>query len=464
VSNHTFVIFGGTGDLARRKLIPAVYRLLSGWDKAIFVGIGRNELGDRDYRAWVRGSLREAGIDDRAVERWCDGCVFYVTVPPGTGYGNVATRIAELEAAHGLDGNRVYYLALPPAAFDSAVADIGDAGLHLAPGWVRLVVEKPFGTDLDSARRLNELVHRYFAEEQVYRIDHYLGKETVQNLLVFRFANSLFEASWNRSGIASVEITVAESIGVEGRGAYYESAGVVRDIVQNHMAQLLALIAMEPPATYSPAAIRDEKVKVLDSLRPLRPDDVVFGQYAPGSGRGGYLDEAGVAADSDVATYVAMRLFIDNWRWQGVPFVLRSGKALPRRVTEVAVTFRDNPVQFFTNATADRLLITLQPDEGFEMRIDVKRPESDMELAQIPLAFSYGDEFGRIPDAYETLLADVVDGDQTLFVRADMVEKAWRYFAPALAPAASPESYPAGTWGPPPAARLLSGDGGWATD
>jgi len=463
MSNHTFVIFGATGDLARSKLLPAVYRLLGDWDKAVVVGTGRTPLDDEAYREFARDSLREAGFDDDEMAAWCDDCIYYTPTPSGGGYAAVAERIAELEARHDLDGNRVYYLALPPLAFAGAITDLGEAGLNSAPGWVRLVVEKPFGTDLESAWHLNEVVHNYFGEETVYRIDHYLGKETVQNLLVFRFANSLFESSWDRSGIESVEITVAESIGVEGRGAYYESSGVVRDMVQNHLTQLLALIAMEPPASYSPSAIRDEKVKVLDSMQRLDTSHVVFGQYQASDADIGYRQETGVAADSEVATYVAMRLAIDNWRWQGVPFYLRSAKSMPRRVTEIAVTFRDNPVQFFETTSPDRLLITLQPDEGFELRVDVKEPSSNMAVRQIPLSFSYGSAFGRLPDAYETLLSDVVAGDQTLFVRADMVEKSWEYFGPILEAPGTPLPYPAGSWGPEQAADLFDHGRGWTT-
>ncbi len=463
MSGPTFVILGATGDLARRKLIPALYRLLGGWDKAMVLGVSRSDLGDEGYRAYARESLADAGFNEGEATKWCDSCIHFAQAAPGDGYGGVADRIAELESEHRLGGDRVFYLALPPKAYPGTVADLGEAGLDKAPGWVRLVVEKPFGTDLESARELNEIVHRYFPEESVYRIDHYLGKETVQNLLIFRFANALFESSWNRGGIESVEITVAEAIGVEGRGNYYDGSGVVRDMVQNHLAQLMTLVAMEPPASYSPGAIRDEKVKVLESLQPLDAESVVFGQYGPSGDVDGYLAEDGVAPDSAVPTFVAMRLAIDNWRWQGVPFYLRTGKGLGRRVTQIAVTFHDNPVRFFDQTAPDHLLMTLQPDEGFELRVDVKEPASDMNLRQIPLTFSYEEEFGRLPDAYETLLADVVEGDQTLFVRADMVEEAWEYFAPILDPPTPPYLYPAGSWGPREAESLLHHERGWTT-
>jgi len=460
-----FVILGATGDLARRKLIPALYRLLGQWEEPIVLAVGRSDRDDASYREFTRESLADAGIDADAAGKWCDSCIHYTQAAAGDGYEALAERLTQLEKEHGLAGNRVFYLALPPGAYAGAVSDLGVAGLNEAPGWVRLVVEKPFGTDLESAKELNGIVHSYFSEDAVYRIDHYLGKETVQNLLVFRFANALFESSWNRGGIEAVEITVAESIGVEGRGNYYDGAGVVRDMVQNHLAQLLTLIAMEPPASYSPAAIRDEKVKVLESLRPIDLQSVVFGQYGPADDGdiGDYLSENGVAPDSIMPTFVAMRLTIDNWRWQGVPFYLRTAKAMPRRVTQVAVTFHDNPVRFFEQTAKDHLLITLQPDEGFELRVDVKEPAPDMKLRQIPLSFSYAEEFGRLPGAYETLLADVVDGDQTLFVRADMVEEAWAYFGPIIDPPAAPHLYPAGSWGPPEADSLLHHDRGWTT-
>jgi len=470
-----FVILGATGDLTRRKLFPAIYQLLTDGrhSRSAILGVSRTPLDDEAFREFARESLGDAGFDADEVAKWCDDCVHYVQVEKGEDYHELTAKCAEIESEHDLPGNRVFYLALPPAAFPSAIEDLGNAGLNQAPGWVRLVVEKPFGTDLESARSLNEVVHRWFPEEAVYRIDHYLGKETVQNLLVFRFANSIFESSWNRDRIEAVEITVAESIGIEGRGAYYESAGVLRDMVQNHITQVLALIAMEPPASYTPQAIRNEKVKVIESLAPISAEDVVFGQYRAGSvaGRdlGDYTAEDGVADGSTTPTYVAMRLGIDNWRWQDVPFYVRTGKALPRRVTQIAVSFHDTPINFFRSfedhpeVGRDQLLITLQPDEGFELRIEVKEPSDDMMLKTIPLSSDYSDEFGDLPDAYETLLDDVVQGDQTLFVRADMVERSWELYAPILDIEVAPLPYPAGTWGPPGADELLVRGRGWTT-
>jgi glucose-6-phosphate 1-dehydrogenase len=470
-----FVILGATGDLTRRKLFPAIYELLTKGrhSRSAILGVSRTALDDEAFREFARESLGDAGFDEDEVAKWCDDCVHYVQVEKDEDYHELTAKCAEIESEHDLPGNRIFYLALPPAAFPSAIEDLGNAGLSQAPGWVRLVVEKPFGTDLESARSLNEVVHRWFPEESVYRIDHYLGKETVQNLLVFRFANSIFESSWNRDRIEAVEITVAESIGIEGRGAYYESAGVIRDMVQNHITQVLALVAMEPPASYTPQAIRNEKVKVIESLKPISTEDVVFGQYRAGSVAGrdlsDYSVENGVADGSTAPTYVAMRLGIDNWRWQDVPFYVRTGKALPRRVTQIAVSFRDTPINFFRSfedhpeVGRDQLLITLQPDEGFELRIEVKEPSDDMTLKTIPLSFDYSDEFGDLPDAYETLLDDVVQGDQTLFVRADMVERSWELYAPILDVEEAPLPYPAGTWGPEAADELLARGRGWTT-
>jgi glucose-6-phosphate 1-dehydrogenase len=352
----------------------------------------------------------------------------------------------------------VFYLALPPNAFAPTIKGLGEAGLNEGSGWTRLVVEKPFGRDLDSARELNALTHRWFDESQVYRIDHYLGKETVQNLLVFRFANTIFESVWNRDRIANVQITVAESLGVEQRADYYDKVGALRDMVQNHVTQLVALIAMEAPIAFDAEQVRQEKVKLLRAVRPLGPGDVVFGQY------GGYRAEPGVAAETRTETYVALRLAIDSWRWQGVPFYVRTGKRMDRRVTQIAVTMRDVPVCLFESmggcvAQPDVLILTLQPDDGFTLCIDVKVPGEPFRLQRLPLRFSYKDAFGQIPDAYETLLLDVLTGDQTLFVHADEAEESWKLYTPLFDDNVKVNAYDAGSWGPSEADELVARNG-----
>lgn len=475
IDPHVFVVLGATGDLFRRKLLPAIYELraATGAD-IVVVGAATRPLDEETFRARGREALMDAGHGGDEPLHWCDHSLHYHQVASPQDYAHLSSSIAEVEADHGLPGNRLFYMAVPPTAFPDAIAALGSAGLASAPGWVRLVVEKPFGRDLDSAKALNEAIHEWFDESQVYRIDHYLGKETVQNLLVFRFLNPIFEASWNRDRVERVEITVAESLGIGSRGKYYDRAGAVRDMVQNHLTQVMTLVAMESPVTFGADAIRDEKVKVLRSITAIDPSAVVLGQYQPGEVSGqpvaGYRQEPGVADGSGTETYAAIRVDVDNWRWQGVPFYLRTGKAMERRVTQVAVTFRRPPICLFHGrpdeciAHADVLYLTLQPDEGFRLEIEVKEPGYDHRLKTIPLRFSYSESFGRIPDAYETLLADVAGGDQTLFVRADEVEQAWRLYTPLVTDPPSPLPYPAGSWGPDEA-RALLGDPAvdWAT-
>ncbi len=470
-----FVIFGGTGDLARRKLLPALARLAHAelLGNCHVVGVSRSaDQDDEIYRAWVRSALDAAGLPDGAKDSFCTGCVHYQSIGKGTeaDFEALSKRLSELDAAHGLEGNRAFYLSLPPKAFEPTMKGLAGAGLNASAGWTRLVVEKPFGRDLTSARALNEVTHRYFGEEQIYRIDHYLGKETVQNLLVFRFANAIFEPMWNRDRVESVMITVSESLGVGTRAGYYDGVGALRDMVQNHLAQLLTLVAMEPPVSLSADAIRAEKIKVLRSLAPIRPDDYVRGQYTSGVVDGeevpGYLDADGVPSDSTTETFVALRARIDNWRWQGVPFFLRTGKRLGKRTTSIAIRFRGAPVGLFREAagasarldTEDVLVITLQPNEGFSLHLDVKVPGSPLRLERIPLSFRYGDRFEQMPDAYQTLLHDVMTGDQTLFVHGDEVEESWRVFAPMLDNADRPHPYAAGSWGPNEAEHMSVGD------
>ncbi|MFQ6133313.1 MAG: glucose-6-phosphate dehydrogenase, partial [Armatimonadota bacterium] len=474
VEPHLFVVLGGTGDLMRRKLLPAIYSLTAKGllgDRCHILAVARKtEVSDDGFRSWARDALAASGHStDDLGGRWCSQCLHYQPLGQGTpdDYRALAARIASLETEHDLPGNRAFYLALPPAAFPAAVSGLGQAGLNRAPGRVRLVVEKPFGHDLASAQELSRLVHRHFDESQTYRIDHYLGKETVQNLLVFRFANAIFESLWNRERVQSVHITVAESVGVGQRGDYYDEVGALRDMVQNHLTQLLALTAMEIPPAFEADAIRDEKAKVLRSLEPITPDDVVFGQYASGQLNGekvaGYLEEPGVAPDSATETFVALRLRIANWRWQGVPFYLRTGKRLPRRLTQIAVTFRATPLALFRafegcQVHSNVLVITLQPDEGFDLAFEVKSPGQPFDIQTQRLDFRYAEAFAPVPQAYETLLLDILTGDQTLFVRADEIEAAWRLYTPLLEQRLPVHPYAAGTWGPEAAHRLLALD------
>jgi glucose-6-phosphate 1-dehydrogenase len=468
VERHLFVILGGTGNLTFLKLLPALYRLLTQKnlkDYCQVLGVGTKELGDQSFRNRAREALKDAGLSFEEVSTWCDTCLHYQSLGKSSeDYAALSRRISSLEKEYEIPGNRVFYLALPPSIFPTAIKGIGESGLNQSSGWVRIVIEKPFGRDLASAQELNRLVHRYFNESQIYRIDHYLGKETVQNLLIFRFANTIFESLWNRERIESIQITMTESIGIGARARYYEQAGALRDIVQNHLVQLLCLVAMEAPAIFEADFIRDEKVKVLRSIAGIRPEDVVFGQYAKGKIKNkevqGYRGEPGIAQDSSTETYVALRLEIDNWRWQGIPIYLRTGKRLPRRFTQIAVNFRHPPVFIFKSHTSsqipsDRLLITLQPDEGFHLYFDVKEPGEPLKLKKESLHFHYKEAFGPLPEAYETLILDILQGEQTLFVRADEVEASWKLFTPLLEKDFPVYSYPAGTWGPEEADQLI---------
>lgn len=356
-SSWLFVVFGATGSLARHKLLPSLYHLVNQGKLARpfkILGVSRSAIDDSEFRALAHRSLETQEVDSsERISDWCGQYLHYSGLNPSTpeGFQELAKRINNLEAQNGLSGNRVFYLALPPQAFSFVIGGLGGAGLNRSRGWNRLVIEKPFGRDLASARELNAVAHQYFTEANTYRIDHYLGKETVQNILIFRFANPIFETVWNRDRVESVQITVAEDAGIEQRAGYYEQAGALRDMMQNHLTQLVTLVAMEPPSSFDPEAIRNEKVKVLDSIAPVSPEDAVYGQYASGIVNGqevqGYLGEPGVASDSRVETFVSLKLNIASWRWQGVPFYLRTGKRLPHRTTKIVVTFRCAPVSMF---------------------------------------------------------------------------------------------------------------------
>ena len=472
----TLVVFGATCDLARRKILPALCRLFARGATAAgcaVVGTSRDaSVDDARFREVAVESVLKAHktADAAAVRAWADRWLHFHAADKDL--APLRGRVEEVEQALGLPGNRSFYLSLPPAAFPKTVEQLGACGLTAGPGWKRLVVEKPFGRDLASARELNALVHRHFDESQVYRIDHYLGKETVQNLLVFRFANAMFESVWDRDHVESVMITVAEELGVEERAGYYESAGALRDMVQSHLTQLMTLVAMEVPAAMDADSIRSEKLKVLRSVRPLAPTDAVLGQYEPGEINGtdapGYREEPGVSPDSRTETFAALTLHLENWRWQGVPFHLRTGKRMPRRLTEIEIKFRRAPVWMFrrgalapegpgTELHRNTLLVTLQPNEGFSLYFDVKAPGDPFRIRRLPLHFTYAEEFGdSLPEAYETLVRDVLAGDQTLFVHAAEVEASWALYAPLLDGRRAVYPYPAGSWGPNEAAHVSS--------
>ena len=472
IDPHVFVIFGATGDLAQKKLIPALYELIrqAGLEKTCrILGIGSKDIGDDGFRKKTTEALTQAGFSKDEAGAWCSDCIhFHPLDLSSAGNTVLSSRIADLEKTYHLPGNRAFYLALPPALFPGAVRYLGESGLNRSHGWIRLVVEKPFGRDLTTARDLNRLILAHFDESQIFRIDHYLGKETVQNLLVFRFANTIFESLWNRDRIGSVEITAAETIGVEERARYYDGAGALRDIIQNHLTQLLALVAMEPPALFDPESIRNEKLKVLQSIAPLEPGSAVFGQYTAGEIDGkavrGYKEEPGITADSITETYAAIRVRIDNWRWQSVPFFLRTGKRLARRLTRIVVNFRRPPVCMFKafgrcRIEPNRLVISVQPDEGFRLFFDIKEPGELLRLRTEDLRFRYAEAFGELPEAYHTLLRDVLSGDPTLFVRSDEVESSWGLYMPLLEKRRPISCYRAGTWGPAEADALPSRDG-----
>ncbi len=482
------MLFGATGDLAHRKVIPALYHLYRTHllpHEFTIVALGRRDYTDETFRDGLRESLanysRLLPIDLDVCDELCRRVVYHrCDFSDPEGYASLAEMLDRIDEEGGTRGNRLYYLATQPSAFAEIVAQLGRAGLdheRHEGGWRRVVIEKPFGRDLESAVRLNREVGKVFRERQVYRIDHYLGKETVRNLLVFRFANGIFEPIWNRRHIDHVQITVAESMGIESRGAFYEETGASRDFLQNHLLQLLSLVAMEPPATFEADALRDEKVKVLRAISELSSEqvarDVVRGQYGPGWVGAkpviGYRDEAEVDPQSETETYIAARLTVDDWRWSDVPFYLRMGKRLPKRATEIAIQFKEVPHRLFkdsaTDPEANLLAMRIQPDEGIMLRFGAKVPGLGIDVRNVTMDFTYGSAFQTdSPDAYETLILDALLGDASLFTRADEVEEAWSIVDPiieswATMPAPDFPNYEAGTWGPEAADDMLAREG-----
>lgn len=458
--NQDIIIVGASGDLSRRKLLPALYNLSAEGllpARGKILGAARTEMATDGFRKFAHDAIAEfshSGIDEA---KWAE-------LAPRLEYAAMREGAFEALRTAAEEPQRLVYLAVPPSAILSTLRALHAA--KLVDG-TKVVIEKPFGRDLESARQLNRDVHELLDESQILRIDHYLGKETVQNILVFRFGNAVFERIWNRDTLDHVEISVAESIGIEGRGAFYEEAGALRDIVQNHVLQVLSLLAMEPPISLSAEAIRDEKAKLLKAIRPIDPARVVRGQYGPGeiAGErvGGYCEEPHVAPDSDTETFIAAELSIDTWRWAGVPFFIRTGKRLPQRETEVTLTFKDVPLSFFEGTDAasqmrpNHLAMRIQPNEGITLSIVAKSPGPEIRTQRVHMDFSYDDSFMTRPgEAYEYLLHDALDGDCTLFLREDAVERAWMVVQPVLDDPPPVHEYAAGTWGPPEASALIA--------
>jgi len=472
------VIFGASGDLTEKKLMPALYslafrRLLP--EKFGIVGAARSEESDDAFRERMKKAVQAHARDPFKQEVWDQLApgLRYVTLDfaDGNGEDNLAESLTELDKERGTMGNRVYYFAVPPSAIGTLVEEIAER--RSDEGWVRLVIEKPFGHDLKSACELNALLQQHFSENEVFRIDHYLGKEPVQNMLALRFANGIFEPIWNRQFIDHVQITVAESIGIEGRAGYYEQAGAIRDIFQNHLLQLVAITAMEPPIDFTADSVRNEKLKVLKSMHTPGPKHVVRGQYGPGFVEGvevpGYREEVGVAPGSMTETFVAAKLFVDNWRWADTPFYVRMGKRLARRETTIAIQFKRAPHPPFADSAGEdlrpnTLLINVQPNEGVSLAIGAKVPGQGMTIRTVHMDFLYGGAFREgLPDAYERLILDAMLGDPTLFTRSDEIEEQWALVDAIVSfwqrERTSFPNYPAGTWGPAASDELIRRDG-----
>jgi glucose-6-phosphate 1-dehydrogenase len=484
----TVIIFGASGDLAKRKLIPALYRLVQ--ERLLpaefaIVGLGRTAMTDDEFRDKMKASVLEFSeakhVDEEIWHSFAQGIHFLPSnIDKPECYSVLSEMLDKVDAERGTQGNRLFYLSVAPAFYAEAIKQLGEAGLTKQDkGWVRVIIEKPFGTSLDSAKELNRQILQHLEESQIYRIDHYLGKETVQNLLVFRFANGIYEPLWNRQYIDHVQITNAETVGVEGRGGYYEKSGVVRDMLQNHVFQVLSNVVMEPPASLKSEDVRDEKIKAMQAARVFTPERIrnecVRGQYGPGAIGGkpvpGYREEGGVAPDSTTETYAMVTMMFDNWRWSGVPFYIRSGKRLAKRVTEIAIQFKSAPHQLFGAAAMEQvapnqLVIRIQPDEGITMRVAAKVPGQVTRIRDVNMDFRYGASFGvQLAEAYERLILDCILGDSTLYARKDMTERGWEIVMPILDYWAANKSeatfpnYEAGSWGPDESFKLLEKEG-----
>jgi glucose-6-phosphate 1-dehydrogenase len=481
------VIFGASGDLTKRKLLPALYHLQqSGYlpDDIAVLGVARRALEDTFAPDMKEGIVGGGGVDesDPKLAPFMERVHYYsMNFDDDAAYEGLKAKLAEIDKQYNTKGNRLFYLAVAPEYFSDIIAFLGKHGMNKPePGsdhWVRTIIEKPFGHDLQSARALNDEVNKVFDENQIFRIDHYLGKETVQNILVFRFANGIFEPVWNRNYIDHVEITAAESIGIEGRGPFYEQAGALRDVVQNHVMELLSFVAMEPPISFDADAVRGEKVKVWRAIQPIHSADTVRGQYGPGNVDGkpvvGYRQEDRVHPRSQTETYVGLRLEIENWRWAGVPFYIRAGKRLPKRVTEITIQFKQPPLTLFKDGEGagtegikpNVISMRIQPDEGIALRFEAKLPGPNMSMSSVNMNFSYADAFGASSaNGYERLLLDAMLGDGTLFAHRDGVEATWKLMTPILEgwakdPVKDFPNYPAGTWGPAASDAMLKTDG-----
>ncbi|GGK72726.1 glucose-6-phosphate dehydrogenase [Rufibacter glacialis] len=479
------VIFGGTGDLTKRKLLPAFYNLfLAGWlpEEFAIIGLGRSAFTDEKYRAHLQEGLTEfSRTGEPKADIWdsFNQKITYLQsdIQDAGAYKKLGDKLDALDQAWGLRANRLFYLSVAPQFIEAVTVNLHEAGLANEVEKDHLIVEKPFGKDLESARHLNKLLTQHFQESQIFRIDHYLGKETVQNILAFRFANALFEPLWNRNYIDFVQISVMEQVGVEDRGGYYEGAGALRDMIQNHLLQLMCMVAMEPPVSFEAEEIRNRKADVLRAIRPLTHEQVtryaVRGQYGPGWLQGkqvpGYREEPGVDAQSNTETYAAVKFYLDNWRWQGVPFYLRTGKRMQEKTSTITVQFRPVPHSTFSNKLSENLLpnrltINIQPQMDIRLRFTAKRPGLEMELTPAEMVFDYDTCSTQTPEAYETLLLDALQGDATLFMRSDQVEAAWEVITPVLEtwesrPSLEFPNYSAGMWGPENAEALIAREG-----